>query len=106
MYTAQFAAEPAVVVHSLLNGHNPSTQCPRHALHQMNCADRNCEQCIGRSTDLEDVDSTYVPIILGRGVAQQLPLLKTIEAEIRRDGRGNIRPTDVDWERLNQRPSK
>ena len=64
-----------------------------------------CEQCRGQALDLEDVDSVYCPVILGRTALMNLPITAGREEEIRRDGRGCITPSDVDWQRLDQNSS-
>ena len=99
---AQHAVEPLLIVHSIVHGLNPLHQCPRHHFHQMHCMDPLCEQCRGRSVDIEDVGPTYLPAIIAREAMVQLPLLPEREEEIRQDGRGNILPSDVDWARLEQ----
>ena len=65
-----------------------------------------CEQCRGEAVDLEDVDEVYGPVILGRTVLMNLPINADREEEIRRDGRGVIFPSDVDWDKLGQNPSE
>ena len=101
---AQFAAEPLLTVHSIVSGLNLLNQCPRHHFHQMHCPDPLCEQCRGRSVDVEDVGPIYLPGIIGREALKQMPVLPEREEEIRRDGRGNILPSDVDWAKFEQSP--
>ena len=93
-----------VVVHSILHNLNMTCQCPRHNSYQFNCSNPLCEQCRGQALDLENADPVYIPGCISQNAVMQAPNTKEAEANVRRQGMGQIYPEDVDWIRLQRSP--
>ena len=102
---AQFAIEPLPILDAIIMDHQVSTACIRKLPFQLRCLDPDCDECVGITMDLQFLWSSNVAPMLARSVLKILPI-KSSAKEVETAAFGNIRPTDIDWDRLERGVSK